>query len=227
MSSASPRRYEIETDEIEKGVLCGYVQCGMMRVWTALCRPIQPSEEKVMSSQIGAAGGLSGTKPKPQAETKNVVGIKEFKSEGDWINRILGGHCTTMEGAKPESKDKDGKVIPAVKGKSVVDSTKLAALAKENKVPLKDEYPNTGLLRMNVGNMLRARAKKRGGLFINGKWTDAPSDFECLNPTTENRDGTPIPKAKSAKADSKGDQAKAGSKSSGKGNAGHPAGVAA
>ena len=55
------------------------------------------------------------------------------------------------------------------------------------------------MYRMNIGNMLRSSAKKRGGLYVGGKWRQAPADFlgEGWLPTEE-RDGTKI--ARKAKA---------------------------
>ena len=128
--------------------------------------------------------------------TGNVVKNTEFKSAGDWINQILAKHCIDANvgavEAVAEVKDKDGNVttegVRGKKGKDVVNLENLTSLAEENHLTVK-EYVNAGMARMNVGNMLRAAARKRGGLFIKGRWTKAPEDFEVLEPLTHGRDG--------------------------------------
>ena len=117
-------------------------------------------------------------------ENKGVVKATEFKSTGDWINRLLDEHCATVEGAteaKEAVVDNDGtvleKAVRGTKGKRVVDKDALIALAVENGITVK-EYPNPGMYRMNIGNMLRARGRKQGWLMIAGVKTDAPGDFE-------------------------------------------------
>lgn len=158
-------------------------------------------------------------------EPKNVVKNTVFKSEGDWINRLMTDHCTlrnvgaveAVEGVKavkakpaqPEETDEDGNITkPAVeaveavegvkavrgkKGKDVTDVDAIKILAKENNIEVK-EYPNAGMTRMNVGNMLRAAARKRHGLRIpragglitedsNFNFKAAPDDFEVNGDT--------------------------------------------
>lgn len=128
--------------------------------------------------------------------TGNVVNNTDFKSKGDWINRVIDENCADLVGAQEEIKDDDGKVTQRAKaGKRVVDLDKLRALGEENSLTVK-EYPNAGMARMNVGNMLRAAARKRHGLIINGQWTDAADDFEVNDERTENPDGSKIAKAK-------------------------------
>lgn len=137
-----------------------------------------------------------------KTNTGNVVGNAEFKSKGDWINRLIDENCSTIEGAVeavPAVTDDDGKVTtPAVrgrKGKKITDLASLAEIAEANGITVKD-YPNAGMARMNIGNMLRAAAKKRHGLNVGGVWVEAPEDFEVNEEKTENPDGTKIPKAK-------------------------------
>ena len=108
------------------------------------------------------------TKPAPTAvptaaENKGVVKAKTFKSEGDWINRILTKHTADTDSA--------GKVTGAV------SLPKLKRLAKENGITHRDSYPNSGMWRMNIGNMLRAKARREGKLMVEGKAVHAPADF--------------------------------------------------
>lgn len=146
-----------------------------------------------------------------EAKTGNVVKNTEFKSTGDWINRILGQFCTVVTGAveavegKDAVLDDDGNeveaAVPAVrgkKGKETTDLDALKALADANGITYK-EYANPGMYRMNIGNMLRAAAKKRGGLFlpseeegIGYEFTQADEDFEVNDPLTHNPDGSKI-----------------------------------
>lgn len=125
----------------------------------------------------------------------NVVKNTEFKSAGDWINEVLEKNCVDKGvGAVAEVKDKEGKVTtPARKGKDIVNVDNLKAIALENQLEFKS-YPNPGMARMNVGNMLRAAARKRHGLIIGGKFVKAPEGFTVNAEKTENPDGTKIAK---------------------------------
>jgi hypothetical protein len=122
----------------------------------------------------------------------NVVNKPNFQSAGDWINRILDERCTNTINAVPAETDDEGNVVKrGRKGKKVLDLEALKALAADNAIEVK-AYPNPGMYRMNVGNMLRAAARKRGGLVIDGEFTSAPSDFEVNEKITENPDGSKI-----------------------------------
>ena len=55
---------------------------------------------------------------------------------------------------------------------------------------------------MTIGNMLRARAKARHGLFdVEGEWHEASEEFLDGAERTQERDGTKIAKAKPAEAE--------------------------
>lgn len=110
-------------------------------------------------------------------KTGDVVKNKEFKTQGDWISEVMEENC----------RDE--------KGNTDVDKTR--ALCAENGIELKD-YPNLGMVRMNAGNMLRSRARKRHGLYINGEWVSAPAAFTAGHEKTQNPDGSTIAKAVSA-----------------------------
>ena len=131
-------------------------------------------------------------------------GIKmgDFASKGDWINKLLIKHCSMTIGAVAEVKDKDGKITTrAKKGREGPDVPAMEALARENGITPKT-YVNPGMARMNIGNMLRAAAKRRFGLNVNGSFKRAPEDFETNETKTEKPDGSKIaakPKATEAK----------------------------
>ncbi len=68
-----------------------------------------------------------------------VIKVETFRSEGDWINEQLTKYGTNQ----------DGKVS--------ID--RLKAIAKENGLTHQSDYPNPGMWRMAIGNMLRAKAR--------------------------------------------------------------------
>ena len=104
----------------------------------------------------------------------DVVRNRNFKTRGDWVAELLS-----------ECASEDGKV----------DVAAVRALCEENGVDLKKTYPNPGVLRRTAGNMLRARARRRHGLYVGGEWRKAPEGFR-VGALTENRDGSTIePKA--------------------------------
>lgn len=72
----------------------------------------------------------------------NVVSNTAFKTKGSWVNEFIDTE-TVVEG-----EDRHDRLL---------------ALAEANKVNVKT-YPNLGMYRMNIGNMLRASARRRGGL---------------------------------------------------------------
>lgn len=154
---------------------------------------------------------------------------KDMRGASDWIGHVLEeAALTTGVGAKPavdEVKDAEGNVTQAAKaatkGKDVWDLKAILHVVGENTFDKKgqevlakfsgkvDDYlaDNTahpglvGQLRMTASNMLRSRARKRGGLHIGGEWVDAPEGFEVNSPLTERPDGTKIAKEKPVKAD--------------------------
>ena len=94
------------------------------------------------------------------------------------------------------------------KGKDVIDSDKLFALADVNNLPedkvanarkqLKAGTAGVGLISMRISNMLRGAAKKRHGLkTIAGKTVKVPGELVDGDPT-HNMDGSKIVKKKAA-----------------------------
>ena len=134
-------------------------------------------------------------------EAKSIDALKagKFSSAGDWINQLMDKHYTTEIPGTPAEKDADGKVTKrATKGKREFDIEGATAWAEENGLTVKT-YPNPGMYRMNIGNMLRAAAKRRHGLMRDGKFRKAPDDFPVNEEKTEKPDGTKIAKAKPKK----------------------------
>lgn len=142
--------------------------------------------------------------------TGNVVKSTEFKTADDWINRLVHEHCVekNVGAVEPieEVKDDEGKVtVPGTrgkKGKDVLNVDAIKMLAVANGLAVKD-YPNAGMYRMNIGNMLRAAARKRHGLNLpksgglidksaEFEFVDAPTDFEVNGTKTHNPDGSKI-----------------------------------
>jgi hypothetical protein len=130
---------------------------------------------------------------------------KYSKDNQDWLGTFIDSECTTQNTKEVAVKDEEGnptgekETVPA-KG-STLHLDQLFDLAKQNgidtaKYETQADRPNApGRLRMTLGNMLRARAKKRHGLFnIEGEWVAADSEFVGDSPATENPDGTKIAK---------------------------------
>ena len=137
----------------------------------------------------------------------DIIPNKELKTAGDWVDRFL-----TLLASKTKEVErvvmKEGKPVKNQAGENIkekstvpdgVDVDKLWAMADKNKFePKIAKERNPGLHRMNIGNALRARAKRRHGLFDHtGKWHDADEDFRAAySPRTEEKDGSKIPVAK-------------------------------
>lgn len=112
----------------------------------------------------------------------------KYKGSSDWIGEFIKSNV---------NKD-------AGDGKSTYDAGLMRKLAEKNGVDAsKLAEANVGRARMTIGNQLRARAKKRHGLFdINGAWVKAPEDFlkESGAPDSpmEDKNGNKIAKEKEA-----------------------------
>lgn len=165
-----------------------------------------------------------------EVKTKSIVDPSrraDMKGARDWVGELMESNALAkgvgakaavkaVEGVE-EARDADGNIVreavaevkgkPATKGKDVWDLDKMFLLAERNGIDtthatftgIKDTG-NVGRGRMTISNMLRARAKKRHGLFdASGEWIDAPADFLGDAERVEERDGTKIPKVKPAK----------------------------
>lgn len=133
----------------------------------------------------------------------------KYKTAIDWLASFVDAQVKVTVMKDKTTTDTDGnKVTESVATKETrVDLDKLFALAKANSLDVakyeaqRDQKNAPGRLRMTIGNMLRAAATKRHGLFdADGNWTDAPAEFIGENPKTHNPDGSKIKVEKPAEA---------------------------
>ena len=117
----------------------------------------------------------------------DIIKNKDFGTKNDWLDQLLLSACSAMktvkrmvDGKEVEDQERDG-----------VDVEKLHKLALENGfTPKVHSKANPGLHRMTVGNALRARARKRHGLTVNGKFLEASAAFCAGHDKAENADGS-------------------------------------
>ncbi len=130
---------------------------------------------------------------------------KNYKGAQDWVKSFIDGAVLVAVTKEVTTKNEDGTETTETvdTNKTSIDMDKLFALAEANSFDVEKykgdvEKKNApGRLRMSIGNMLRAAARKRHGLYtIEGEWTDAPADFIGDAELKEHRDGTKIAKAK-------------------------------
>lgn len=163
-----------------------------------------------MNSEENAAPEAEAETPDTEAaapaERKSIIPAKyadAYKDRGpDWVGDKIAENCVDV------TKNDKGKEV------SSLDVSRLFDLAKVNNIDT-DKYadqvdrPNApGRLRMTLGNMLRARVKRRHGMFnCSGKWSNAPEAYltsigvEAGAKPSEKRDGEKIAKPKAPKED--------------------------
>lgn len=95
---------------------------------------------------------------------------KKVKTEGaSVIDRSAHDYKTnvveTKDGTKKRAVDTGDNLAKAMRP---LDIEQVKQVAKKNGLTLKD-YPNPGMLRMNVGNMLRGLIRKGGKVDVLGK----------------------------------------------------------
>ena len=127
----------------------------------------------------------------------DIVGSKDFKTAGDWVNQMMaqfGSRMKTVKRGDEEAQEPDG-----------IDTEALVKMARANGFePKIHEGANPGLYRMTIGNALRARARRRHGMNDpSGEWHNAPGDFCTGHDKTENPDGTKVAKEPPANEDGK------------------------
>lgn len=131
------------------------------------------------------------------------------KKEKDWAAREIENACTesvTKENKKTAEDGTETSETVTLK-KTVFNLDKLFALAEENKIDVSkykadvDKPGAPGRLRMTIGNMLRAAARKRHGLNVDGEFKDADSEFIGDSVKTHNPDGSKIPTKEVEKAE--------------------------
>lgn len=149
-------------------------------------------------------------------ERKSIIGKKYgkgYRGAEDWCRDFIDEQVKVAKTSTKEVKNEEtGEVTTEtreLKGK-VLDIDKLLGLARVNNLDegaianlekQKDKRNAPGRIRMSIGNMLRAAAKKRHGLYdLDGEWTDAPTDFVGETERTEERDGKTIAKAPAQEA---------------------------
>lgn len=132
-----------------------------------------------------------------KAESSGLIDPKYREAmkgrEPDWVGQFIAKHATV--------KDGDGNMV--------VTSARILELAKNNMLnqnsidQLRKTDANAGRIRMTIGNMLRAAARQRHGLYGNdGKFYKADSafltagKFPAPESPTHDRDGVKIAKAK-------------------------------
>lgn len=125
--------------------------------------------------------------------------------EPDWVGQMINKDATETIMKTVKVKDEEGNVtgeeeVPTKKSK--LDLDKLFKICEVNKIDYakfdeQRDNPNApGRIRMSVGNMLRAAARRRGGLYdINGDWQLAPAELMDGKEPTETPDGEKIKKS--------------------------------
>ena len=129
----------------------------------------------------------------------------KYRDGGDWLSNFVDGEVKeTITKEKTVTAEDGTKTVETVAtNKTRISMDHLFALAEANSLDVAKykadaDKPNApGRLRMTIGNMLRAAAKKRHGLFnVAGEWNDAPAEFIGDSEKTHNPDGSKIAKAK-------------------------------
>lgn len=145
---------------------------------------------------------------KPDTDKKSIIGgdyAKKYRERGaDWIGELIDKQCV----AQDDKGKPTGLVIEDLFGLAEVNGIDVT------KYRTQVDRPNAvGRLRMTIGNMLRARAKRRHGLYATDqKWVKAPKEFlesiDAPEKPTEQKDGTKIvaPKPKAEKKETKKDE---------------------
>lgn len=140
----------------------------------------------------------------------SIIGEKykgKYKGAEDWIGEVLGKHATSPVTKEQRTKveGEEDKIETVETSKRTVNLDALFDIAEENGIKARELYGEQadrknapGRLRMTIGNSLRAAARKRHGLYVNGEWVDAPETFVGALPKLENPDGSKIAKAKTS-----------------------------
>lgn len=140
-------------------------------------------------------------------ESKSIIGDKyrgKYKGASDWLSATIDGNVKAAVAKVVTNTAEDGTKSESVveTKKTAIDLGKLFALAEANHLNVDkykadaDKKNAPGRLRMTIGNMLRAAAKKRHGMFVltadGSEWVDAPAEFVGDSPKTHNTDGSKI-----------------------------------
>lgn len=130
------------------------------------------------------------------------------RKDPDWIGHFVDGQVKAPVMKTVDVKDAEGNVTgkTEVETKETrIDLDRLFALAAVNAINADkfkeqvDRKNAPGRIRMSVGNMLRAAARRRHGLYsIDGTWHEAPAELIDGKAKSENPDGTRVIVAKPA-----------------------------
>lgn len=133
-----------------------------------------------------------------------------YRKPQDWVAQLLADNCTEYTETTRTVKDEDGnETTETIRKASGVSISALFKLGRDNNLNLAkfegvdpDSPGFVGRFRMSLGNMLRAAAAKRHGLYVNGEWVPAPAEWlrarNAPVEPTHDREGNkiPAPKAK-------------------------------
>lgn len=141
----------------------------------------------------------------PEKQDASIIGEKyrdRYSPENrDFVGSIIDASCTSAVTKDKVTKDEDGNEVTetVVLKRRELSLEALFSMAESNGIDTakyreQADRPNApGRLRMTLGNMLRARAKRRHGIYDSeGTWHDAPADFIDGAEKTEEPDGTKI-----------------------------------
>ena len=135
-----------------------------------------------------------------------------YRQSSDWLGTLIEQQATNpVMKTKTTRVEGEPDLVETVEtGRRQLDLGKLFSLAEANGIAATEKFGDqterknaAGRLRMTIGNMLRAAAKHRHGLYIIGEngeleWVDADAEFIGDRERTQERDGTKIAKAKPA-----------------------------
>lgn len=147
------------------------------------------------------------TKAEQENTDKSIIDPKyrdKYSADArDFVGSVIDDSCTTAVTKDKTVKDEDGNETTetVTLKRREMDLDLLFTMAENNAIDVSkyrdqaDRKNAPGRLRMTLGNMLRARAKRRHGIYdASGEWHDAPEDFLDGAERTEEKDGTKIKK---------------------------------
>lgn len=154
-----------------------------------------------------------------ESSAKSIISSKyreSYKDRApDWLRDLITANVSVVEKIKRKIKDDEGTRTVTEEKVTGIDVPALFAVAEKNSLNV-DKFRGkegdngfAGRFRMSVGNMLRAAAKQRHGIYDKkGAWQAAPEDWLKASgapaETTHDRKGQkhvkPAPAAKTPKA---------------------------
>jgi len=165
----------------------------------------------LMAAEAGGTGGEGATTS--ETSTKSIIGDKYkgmYRGASDWIGSTIEEKCLRVpEGAKEGSTARDLHLpdLFRLARANKLNEEKIAKMESQQ-----GERNAPGRIRMTIGNMLRAAAKRRHGLYdVDGASVLTPdAEFMLGAPDkpTEDLDGNKIvdPEVEKKKAEAKADR---------------------